>query len=261
MRTLRIADNYFEDPRENRSIKNELKKYTGNAPATQVPSQGQKAFLKRSAASQSLEKPTIVLFKTTNPNTAKTKNINRRIHLRDIVSRIAKTFGIPKNRTTKIQMTTKSADKFALPIKYNKALEKRPNPIVEIATRINGFTAISLRSLNHKVISGRRILSPRITQTAKTSFGNKDIPFLIEIVANSINARNEPCKNPRRINDKRNEKFSRSRCLGVASKKNECSEFWLGTPKFSQILRLCPSKELFALANSENIQKELIHAS
>lgn len=47
------------------------------------------------------------------------------------------------------------------------------------------------------------------------------------------------------------------RFLSVASKKNEFSEFWLGTPKFSQILRLYPSKALFELANSENIQKEV----
>lgn len=46
------------------------------------------------------------------------------------------------------------------------------------------------------------------------------------------------------------------RILSVASKKNEFSEFWLGTPKFSQILRLYPSKALFELANSENIQLE-----
>lgn len=45
----------------------------------------------------------------------------------------------------------------------------------------------------------------------------------------------------------------RKRFLGVASKKNEFSEFWLGTPKFSQILRLYPSKTLYELANSENI--------
>jgi type IV secretory pathway VirB4 component len=46
----------------------------------------------------------------------------------------------------------------------------------------------------------------------------------------------------------------RKRALGVASKKNEFSEFWLRTPKFSQVLRLYPSKALFELANSENIQ-------
>jgi len=45
----------------------------------------------------------------------------------------------------------------------------------------------------------------------------------------------------------------RKRFLSVASKKNEFSEFWLGTPKFSQILRLYPSKKLYELANSENI--------
>ncbi len=48
----------------------------------------------------------------------------------------------------------------------------------------------------------------------------------------------------------------RKRILSVASIKNEFSEFWLGTPKFSQILRLYPSKELFALANSESIQSK-----
>ena len=48
------------------------------------------------------------------------------------------------------------------------------------------------------------------------------------------------------------------RILSVASKKNEFSEFWLGTPKFSQILRLYPSKHLYDLANSENIQKAAI---
>jgi len=49
----------------------------------------------------------------------------------------------------------------------------------------------------------------------------------------------------------------KKRILSVASKKNEFSEFWLGTPKFSQILRLYPSKALFDLANSENIQSEV----
>ncbi len=46
------------------------------------------------------------------------------------------------------------------------------------------------------------------------------------------------------------------RFLTISSKKNEYSEFWFGTPKFSQIMRLYPSQELFNLANSENIQKE-----
>jgi len=50
----------------------------------------------------------------------------------------------------------------------------------------------------------------------------------------------------------------KKRFLSVASKKNEYSEFWLGTPKFSQIMRLYPSKKLFEIANSENIQKEVI---
>lgn len=48
----------------------------------------------------------------------------------------------------------------------------------------------------------------------------------------------------------------KKRILSIASKKNEFSEFWLGTPKFSQILRLYPSNALFDLANSENIQLE-----
>ncbi len=47
-----------------------------------------------------------------------------------------------------------------------------------------------------------------------------------------------------------------ARFLSVASKKNEYSEFWLGLPKGSQILRHYPSKALFQLANSENIQSE-----
>ncbi len=47
----------------------------------------------------------------------------------------------------------------------------------------------------------------------------------------------------------------RKRALGVASKKNEFSEFWLRTPKFSQVLRLYASTALFDLANSENSQK------
>ena len=51
----------------------------------------------------------------------------------------------------------------------------------------------------------------------------------------------------------------KTRILSLASVKNEFSEFWLGTPQFSQILRLYPSKTLFEFANSENIssQKEL----
>ena len=51
------------------------------------------------------------------------------------------------------------------------------------------------------------------------------------------------------------------RFLSVASKKNEYSEFWFGAPKISQILRLYPSKELFELANSENIQKEVVECA
>lgn len=51
----------------------------------------------------------------------------------------------------------------------------------------------------------------------------------------------------------------RTRILSLASVKNEFSEFWLGTPQFSQILRLYPSQELYDFANSENIssQKEV----
>jgi type IV secretory pathway VirB4 component len=49
----------------------------------------------------------------------------------------------------------------------------------------------------------------------------------------------------------------KKRILSVASIKNEFSEFWLGTPKFSQILRLYPSKALFELANSESIQSKV----
>lgn len=45
----------------------------------------------------------------------------------------------------------------------------------------------------------------------------------------------------------------RARFLSVASKKNEYSEFWLGTSTVSQILRLYPSKRLFELANTESI--------
>lgn len=51
-----------------------------------------------------------------------------------------------------------------------------------------------------------------------------------------------------------------SRFLTVASKKNHYSEFLHCTPKFSQILRLHPSKELFELANSEDIQKQEVAA-
>ncbi len=47
-----------------------------------------------------------------------------------------------------------------------------------------------------------------------------------------------------------------ARFLSVTSKKNEFSEFWVGTPQFSQIMRLYPSPELFKIANSEAIQKE-----
>jgi|GEM_PF-1234969 len=56
----------------------------------------------------------------------------------------------------------------------------------------------------------------------------------------------------------------KKRILNVASKKNEFSEFWLGTPKFSQVLRLYPSKKLFELANSEIAQasgKEVIECA
>lgn len=49
------------------------------------------------------------------------------------------------------------------------------------------------------------------------------------------------------------------RFMSIASKKNEYSEFWLGTPKFSQVYRYYPSKALFELANSENIQKEVMN--
>jgi hypothetical protein len=50
----------------------------------------------------------------------------------------------------------------------------------------------------------------------------------------------------------------RKRFLSIASKKNEFSEFWLGTPKFSQIIRLYPSKGLYEMANSENIASQNI---
>jgi len=46
-----------------------------------------------------------------------------------------------------------------------------------------------------------------------------------------------------------------NRILNLKSRKNHYSELWVGTPQFSQIMRLLPNKKLFEIANSENIQK------
>jgi type IV secretory pathway VirB4 component len=43
------------------------------------------------------------------------------------------------------------------------------------------------------------------------------------------------------------------RILSLASQKNRYSEFWVGTPQFSQVMRLIPSEMLFNLANSEPV--------
>jgi len=44
-----------------------------------------------------------------------------------------------------------------------------------------------------------------------------------------------------------------SRLLSVTSLKGHYSEFWLGTPDFSQVLRLYPNPDLYNLANTENL--------
>ncbi len=43
------------------------------------------------------------------------------------------------------------------------------------------------------------------------------------------------------------------RLQSVSSQKGAYSEFWLGTPNFSQIMRLYPTETLYKLANSENL--------
>lgn len=46
-----------------------------------------------------------------------------------------------------------------------------------------------------------------------------------------------------------------NRILNLKSRKNHYSELWIGTPQFTQIMRLLPNDKLFEIANSENIQK------
>jgi hypothetical protein len=46
-----------------------------------------------------------------------------------------------------------------------------------------------------------------------------------------------------------------TRALSVHSKKPEYSEFFALTPAMSQVFRLYPTPEFYALANTENISK------